>query len=144
VSRIRSNQRHGIRLGTQPSPDAPRRLWKRNDVGTFVPSPIAYRGRVYLVGDRGRVECVDPATGKMLWTGSFPKNRAAFYASPLIAGGKLYAPREDGVVFVARIEERFELLAENDMQDRVIASPVPALDRLFIRGERHLFCIAGK
>jgi len=45
---------------------------------------------------------------------------------------------------VARIEERFELLAENDMQDRVIASPVPALDRLFIRGERHLFCIAGK
>ncbi|MCH2399794.1 MAG: PQQ-binding-like beta-propeller repeat protein [Pirellulales bacterium] len=134
---------HGIRLGTQPSPDAPRRLWKRNDVGTFVPSPIAYRGRVYLVGDRGRVECVDPATGKMLWTGSFPKNRAAFYASPLIAGGKLYAPREDGVVFVARIEERFELLAENDMQDRVIASPVPALDRLFIRGERHLFCIAG-
>ena len=135
---------HGIRLGVQGAAADSPRIWKRTDAGTFVPTPIEYQGRVYLVGDRGQVKCIDPVTGKIVWSGSFPKNRAAFYASPLIAGGNLYAPREDGVVFVASIANQFELLAENDMQDRVIASPVPALNRLFIRGEQHLFCIAAE
>jgi len=55
--------------------------------------------------------------------------------------GRLYAVREDGVVFVARVEGRFELLAENKMGERVLASPVPVSNRLFIRGEQHLFCV---
>ena len=70
-----------------------------------------------------------------------PKNRNKYYASPVIADGKLYAPREDGVVFVADITGKFQLIAENDMGERVIASPVPIDNKLLIRGERHLFCI---
>jgi outer membrane protein assembly factor BamB len=89
------------------------------------------------------VSCIDPATGKTLWEGNFPKNRAKFYASPLVAGGKLYAPREDGVVFVANVAgDKFEQLAENDMAESVIGSPIPLGDQILIRGEQHLFCIA--
>jgi outer membrane protein assembly factor BamB len=135
---------HGIRLGGSGDVTATNHVWKREDVGTFVPSPVAYKGRVYLVGDRGKVECLDPATGKTIWKDAFPKNRAAFYASPLIAGGNLYAPREDGVVFVAKVtDDRFELAAENNMKESVIGSPVPVLNRLFIRGEKHLFCVSS-
>ena len=91
-------------------------VWKREDVGTFVPTPVAYQGRVYLVRDRGEVECIDPVTGKTIWGDAFPKSSVKFYASPLIAGGNLYAPREDGVVFVAAVtDDKFKLLAENDM-----------------------------
>jgi outer membrane protein assembly factor BamB len=65
-----------------------------------------------------------------------------YYASPLVAGGKLVAPREDGVVFVASIAENsFKLLAENDMGESIIGSPVPFGEGLLLRGERHLFCI---
>ena len=113
-------------------------------MGTFVPTPAAYKGRVYLVRDRGQVECLDPATGETIWSDSFPRGRASFYASPLIAGGRLYAPREDGVVFVADVADgKFELLAENDMQEPLIGSPVPAANRIFLRGEKHLFCISS-
>ena len=64
--------------------------------------------------------------------------------SPLIAGDKLYAPREDGTVLVARVaDDKFELLSENDMAESVIGSPVPALNRILIRGEKHLFCVAS-
>ena len=67
-----------------------------------------------------------------------------FYASPLIAGDNLYAPREDGVVFVASIaNNKFELLSENDMAEPVIGSPVPSSNRIFLRGEKHLFCIGS-
>jgi outer membrane protein assembly factor BamB len=136
---------HGIRLGGTGDVTPTNHAWLRDDVGTFVPSPAVYKGNVILVRDRGEVECIDPASGKTVWHNAFPKHRTSFYASPLIAGGKLYAPREDGTVFVASIAgDKFELLAENDMQEPVIGSPVPAGNRLLIRGEKHLFCIAAE
>ncbi|MCH7729389.1 MAG: PQQ-binding-like beta-propeller repeat protein [Planctomycetes bacterium] len=135
---------HGIRLGGQGDVTATHRVWKRMDIGTFVPTPVAYEGKVYVVGDKGRITCLDPATGKTIWTDAFPKHRAKFYGSPLIAGGKLYAPREDGVVFVAEIKDGFKLLAENPMGEPIIASPVPISNRLLIRGTQNLFCISDE
>ena len=133
----------GIRLTGTGDVTETNHVWQRDDISTFVPTPAVYNGRVYIVRDRGEVECIDPATGKTLWSDAFPKHRTNFYASPLIADGKLYAPREDGVVFVASIiDDRFELLAENDMQEPVIGSPIAVADRLFIRGEKHLYCLA--
>lgn len=130
---------HGVRLGAESKTE---HQWLRDDVGTFVPTPISYRGKLYLVRDHGQVECLDPATGKTFWSEAFPKNRNKFYASPLIAGGKLYAPREDGVVFVASVSDSgFELLSENDMGEPVIGSPIPIGDGVLIRGEKHLYCV---
>jgi len=40
-----------------------------------------------------------------------------------VAGGALYAIREDGVVFVAGVEGRFEILAENHMVEQIKSSP---------------------
>jgi hypothetical protein len=56
----------------------------------------------------------------------------------------LYAAREDGMVFVAKIDGGFELLSQNDMGEQLIASPVPAGNRILIRGESHLFCAGEK
>jgi predicted membrane chloride channel (bestrophin family) len=73
-----------------------------------------------------------------------PKSASPFYASPAIAGGVLHAAREDGVVFSARVGDRLELLSENPMGERIVATPVPAGGRLYLRGDRHLFCVDGK
>lgn len=136
---------HGVRLSGSGDVTQTNHVWKRDNVGTFVPTPVAYKGRVILVGDKGEVTSVDPVTGKTIWEGAFPKSRSNFYASPLIAGDKLFAPREDGVVFVASVaNDKFELLSENNMAESVIGSPVPAANRLLIRGEKHLFCVAGE
>jgi outer membrane protein assembly factor BamB len=136
---------YGIRLTGSGDVTATNHVWKREDLGTFVPTPAVYKGRVILVRDRGEVACIDPATGETVWEGAFPKGRANYYASPLVAGDKLYAPREDGTVFVASIAGgKLELLAENDMGETIIGSPVPVGDRLLIRGTKHLFCIVGE
>lgn len=136
---------HGIRLDGSGDVTTTNRVWKRKDIGTFVPSPVAYKGRVYLVRDRGEVECIDPKSGDNIWSGAFPKAKSNYYASPLIAGGKMYAPREDGVVFVASVDgDKFELLSKNEMDEPVIGSPVPSMNRIFIRGEHHLFCVEAK
>lgn len=134
-------QLHGVRLGGRGDVTKTHRVWSRDDVGAFVPTPAEFHGRFYVLSDRGQIDCLEAATGKSHWTATLPRTSSNFYASPLIVGGVLYAAREDGVVFVAKVDNGFELLAENKLPDRVIATLVPIGDRLIIRGEKELFCI---
>lgn len=135
---------HGIRLGGSGDVTETHRAWKREDTGVFVTTPAAYQARVYLLRHRGGVVCLDPASGRTLWTGALPEDKSAYYASPVIANGILYAAREDGMVYAVRVQEKFDLLGGNPMGERIVATPVPAANRLFLRGDRHLFCIDGK
>jgi outer membrane protein assembly factor BamB len=135
---------HGIRLGGAGDVSATHRSWKRDDLGVFVASPAEYKGRVYLLRHRGGVVCLNPVNGETIWSANLPEHRTPYYASPVIANGLLYAAREDGTVFVARVGDKFELLSENAMGERIVASPVAAAGRLFLRGDSHLFCIAGE
>ena len=135
---------YGVKLGRAGEMNVTNHLWKRTDTGTFVPSPTVWHNNVYLLRDRGEVECLDPRTGKTLWNDSFSKTAANFYGSPTIVNGNLYAVREDGVVFVASVEKKFEVLAENNMGERVIATPVFLRDRILVRGEKNLFCLATR
>ena len=137
----RGNFLAGVRLGGSGNVTNTHRLWTREQLGAFVPTPAVHDGKIYLLGDRGDITCIDPTSGNTLWADALPRHRRDYYASPTIADGKLYAAREDGVVFVARITGQFELLAENRMGEQMIASPVPLANRLFLRGERHLFCV---
>ena len=134
----------GIRLGGAGDVTATHRAWRQQKTTADVPTPAEYNGRVFVLGDRGEVECLDPATGGICWQGALPKASASFFASPVVAGGKLYAAREDGVVFVAQVQDKFEVLAENRMGEQIIASPVAVSNRLLIRGEHHLFCIGER
>jgi outer membrane protein assembly factor BamB len=135
---------HGIKLGGSGDVTETHRLWKRADTGPFIPTPAEYKGRVYLIRDTGEVECIDPSTGENIWSGVFPKGKGKFYSSPLIAGGHLYAAREDGMIFVTKLNGKFEIISEIDMKDRIIASPIAISDRLLIRTSHYLFCIGKK
>lgn len=134
-------QTHAVRLGGKGDVTESHRIWERDDFGVFVASPIAYDGRVYLLRHKGAVVCLNPKTGEPHWEAAFPRSSAAYYASPVIAGGILYAAREDGVVFTARIGEKFEQLGENAMGEQILAAPVPFDGHLLIRGADHLFCV---
>jgi outer membrane protein assembly factor BamB len=133
----------GLRLGGSGDVTKTHRLWTRDGVGADVPTPAVFEGHVYVLGDRGTISCIDPNSGESLWARDLPKHRAKYYASPTIAGGKLYAAREDGVVYVAQITGGFRILAENPMNEKIIASPVPIAGKLLIRGERHLFSVSA-
>jgi outer membrane protein assembly factor BamB len=135
---------HGIRLGGSGDVTATHRLWRRDDSGSFVPTPAYADGRVYVLRDKGEIHVIDPATGKTLASGQLPESRSKYYASPLVVGTRLYAAREDGVVFVAQVDGTIKVLAENRMHDRLVASPTPFDGRLLLRGEKYLYCVAGQ
>lgn len=132
-----------VKVGGQGDVTETNRLWEVQ-VGADVPSPIAVDGKAYLVRDRGHIYCFDLKSGDERWNQKLPRESASYYASPLLAGDLMVLPREDGVVMTMRVgEDGFKLLGQNDMGERIVASPVPLGGKLLIRGEKHLFCVGG-
>lgn len=134
----------GVKLGGSGDITAKARLWERSDLGADCPTPVGHGGRVYLLSDRGKIHCLDAATGKDLWEGAIPRASANYYSSPILAGNLLYCAREDGMVAVVKAGDTgMELLSENEMGERIVAVPVPVRNRLFVRGVDHLYCFGA-
>ena len=64
------------------------------------------------------------------------------YASPVGAAGRVYITGRNGTTAVLKRSRSFELLATNRLQERFDASPAIVGPQLFLRGEKHLYCIA--
>ena len=113
-------------------------LWKNKKAHAFLPSPLVYQEHLYLPGDRNFVTCYEAKTGTQVW-----KERLGneFHASPVGAADRVYIATKEGSVKVVRAGANYELLADNRMGEMIIASPAISNGQIFLRGEKHLFCI---
>ena len=116
-------------------------LWKYAKGTAYVPSPILYGDYVYLVTDRGLLSCLDARTGEVKYEGARPPSGTSFMASPVAYDGKLLLVNMDGDAIVIKAGPSFEVLSSNAMGQPMAASPAIAKGRLYIRGEKTLFCI---
>jgi outer membrane protein assembly factor BamB len=109
--------------------------WSNPVGGPYNPSPLFYEGRLYVLYDRGLVSCFEAKTGKLHYDRERLPNGFAFTSSPWAAGGKIFCLNEDGVCFVFRAGDKFELLHTNKLADDDMCMATPALagDRLLIR-----------
>jgi len=131
-----------IRLGGAGDVTETHVAWTLHDASADVPTPAVYAGRVYVCSDNGKLSCVDPESGKIVWSAQLEKSRSTFSASPVPADGKLYLTREDGTTFVVRIEPDFAPLAVNPLDgDSVVATPVLVDGVLLLRTPDRLYCI---
>lgn len=134
----------GVRLGGSGDVTKSNRIWEKDGIGADVPTAVVDDGKAILLMDRGQLACLDMKSGEEIWSSSLPRNRNKYYASPVLAGDKLYCAREDGVIFVGQIDGiGFELLGENNMGERIIATPVPIRDGLLVRGNESLIYVGG-
>lgn len=105
------------------------------------PTPVAFDGLLFVVSDRGVVTCCDLATGKLRWTERVGGN---YFASPVVAGGKLYCLAADGAVTVLAAGDKFEELGRSQMGETCEATPAIHGGRMYLRTEGSLACLAGK
>jgi outer membrane protein assembly factor BamB len=128
----------GLALPGPGSTDAPQRVWDNRKDFPYVPSPVARGEHVYFVNDAGYAGSYHAATGKRVWFERI--GNTGFHASPILIDGRVYATSASGEVYVFAAEPTFRLLARNELGEVVRASAAVAGGRLYIRGERHLFC----
>jgi outer membrane protein assembly factor BamB len=113
-------------------------IWKAKAGATYVPSPVCYESRYYYVEDTGIANCLDARTGKPLWR---ERLNGQFHASLVAGDGKVYFTSMEGAVSVVKAGKEFELLSRNEMGETIMASPAVSGGQLFLRGDKHLFCI---
>ena len=117
--------------------------WSDYRAAPYNPSTIIYRNRLYVLYDRGIVACYEPETGKPIFTRKRLPNGRAFTSSPWAYNGKLFCVNENGVTYVLKAGDKYELLHTNSLadDDMCMATPAIAGDRLIIRTTARVYCI---
>lgn len=114
-------------------------LWEYHKGLPYVPSPLVYRGVLYMVKAGGILTCLDAKTGRVLKQLRLPSNEG-YYASPVAGDGKVYIASEPGVVAVLNAGSATSTLSSHDFAERTMATPVIAEGEIFIRTEKALYC----
>jgi outer membrane protein assembly factor BamB len=101
-------------------------------------SPVAHALLLFTITDDGIGRCYDTKTGKLKW-----KQRLAgeYKASPIVVEGRVLFLNTAGLCTIVSASSRFDKLAENQLDDQMLASPVVALEHIYLRGRRGLYCI---
>ena len=105
------------------------------------PSPLLHGSDLFVTDDAGIVSCFDAADGTLRWQERIGGN---FTASPILAGGKLYFAGESGKVTLIEPSAAFQISAENEIDGKLMASPVVVEGSLLLRSEEALYRIDEK
>ena len=108
-----------------------------------VPSSVVYEDVMYMVKDSGVITSLDANDGRLLKQGR-ARGRGNYYASLVAGDGKVYLASERGVITVLKAGGQWEILSSYDFGERIMATPVVAEGRLFIRTDEALYCYAKK
>ena len=135
-----------VKLGGSGNLDGTDKIaWRYNKGTAYVPSPIFYGDYVYLMSDAGILTCLDARTGAVVYEGGRVPVATKFYgASPVAFDGKILLTSDDGDTFVIKAGPKHEVLGTNSIGEPCRTSIAIADGKLFIRGEKHLFCIGNK
>ena len=124
-------------------------IWLKTDYYVTSKCTLSSRdGRIYIGGNNPASEdtrdrfvwCLDAVSGDVVW-GPERISSAVYSASPLLADGKIYATSEQGLTTVIQAGPRFEILAENSVDEYTLASMAVADGQLFLRTADHLYCL---
>jgi hypothetical protein len=96
-----------------------------------------------MLHDRGLFSCFEAKSGKESFSPQRVPNGRAFTSSPWAYGGRVFCLNEDGVTFVFKAGDKFDLLHTNSLaeDDMCMATAAIVRDRLLIRTSARLYCI---
>lgn len=109
-----------------------------------LPSPLVYRGVVYMINEGGVLTTLDATTGKLHKQARLRGEADKYYSSPVAADGKIYITSHTGKVSVLRAGPEQELLAVNEVEEEVLATPALVDGRVLIRTKEAVYCYGRK
>jgi len=129
-------------------------LWSKKNEGTYVPSPVAYQGKLFLVDDtKYKASCWDVKTGKDYWQEQL--SRSKHHASAVVADGRIYFTSDEGITFVRQAADFNGLLFQKARKPRILLTDLLCLgaaraefttqlrNRQFLRRHGYRKCFAG-
>jgi outer membrane protein assembly factor BamB len=124
---------HGLITG-----DENLRLW-HDYISPMRPSALLVDSVAYVCQETGVLHCLDAISGEQHY--KKPVHRHTHHASPVYGDGKIYFASRDGVVTVVQPGTEFKILATNDMEEPLCASPAISDGRIYLRTFAALYAI---
>lgn len=119
-------------------------VWKFVRSIPQLPSPLVYQGVLYMINEGGVLTTLDATTGKLYKQARLRGEADKYYSSPVAADGKVYITSHTGKVSVLKAGGEQELLAVNDVEEEVLATPALVDGRVLIRTKEAVVCYASK
>ncbi|HEX7585127.1 MAG TPA: PQQ-binding-like beta-propeller repeat protein [Prolixibacteraceae bacterium] len=111
------------------------------ETGTDVPqisTPVIVDSLIYMVHERGDLTCLNARNGAVIWK---TKLKDQFNASVLFASGNIYLFSLKGKTYVIKPGLSFQLVAENQLDGMIKATPAIVRDNIILRTDKFLYRI---
>lgn len=125
----------GIKIG-----DKAVLAWEYEDDLSEVSSPVATKNFLIMGSSYGAVSCFNSKTGERYWIHDFDRG---FYSSPILVGDRVYLMDMNGVMRIFKADKQFQLISNCELGEKAVTIPAFSPGRIYIRGEKNLFCIGG-
>jgi outer membrane protein assembly factor BamB len=137
---------YAVRAGTrgtlEVAPGRPheRLAWSHDRGGAYMPTPLLYRDRFYIVHHNNILVAYDARTGEALFKSRFSRG-GTFTSSPVAVNGRIYTGTEEGLVYVLEAGDAHRELAVNDLGEPLMATPAVSRGVLFLRTPSRLIAV---
>jgi outer membrane protein assembly factor BamB len=132
-----ANSAYAKLICIKPEPGASY-IWEDDEYLSEIPSPVAYKGLLYVPTNYGDLVCYDAKTGEKYWEKWFDEE---IYSSPMIADGKLYLIDKAGNMHILKADKTGTVISEPEMGEGGFALPAFAEGLIYLRGTSNLYCI---
>ena len=130
-----------FRLGEKGELKESNLVWEQKKGMPKVPSMLYVKPYLFAITDGGIATCMKGESGEIIWQERVGGNHSA---SPVWAEGRIYFLSDDGKTTVMNAGPEFKVIAESSLNEKLQASMAVSQGNLFIRTEKHLFCIGNK
>jgi len=115
-------------------------LWRKRDdqTRTQISTPVIKDGLIYTITSRNILMCIDGATGMEIWS---ERLNANCNASPVYAVGNLWIFTVKGEVLGVKAGRTYEVIARNQMDSGIWATPAFLRNTVILRTEKVLYRI---
>jgi outer membrane protein assembly factor BamB len=129
----------GVKMGGKGDVTQTHIAWEQKKGVPTQPSLLYVKGHVYGITDGGVATCYKADSGDIVWQERIGGNHSA---SPVFADGKIYFLSEAGETAIIEANPSFSgILTKNSIGEKCQASIAVSQGDLFIRSDKHLFCI---
>ena len=115
-------------------------LWSSPRGGSYMHTLLLYRNRLYNFNWNGSVNCLDPSTGREIYTAKLGKSKS-FVASPVASDGKIYIVDEEGTVYIIKDGDTFQQLSGIPLNDICLTAPAITDGMIYFRTQRYLIAV---
>jgi outer membrane protein assembly factor BamB len=119
-------------------------VWSKSGRGSYMPTPLAYDGVLYVLANNGVFDAYDLKTGAEIYRQRLPYVGSGYSASPIAADGRIYLSSEDGEMLVVSAGREFRHLATNSLGELLMATPALSEGVMYVRAAESLFAIGRK